>query len=396
MVPRGQAVESSNAALRRARPPWGRRRNVPPHVPQIARRQPVLSVEVAQPVTAGDRAFGDQRLHQRDAETAGEVVVTRARGPDRVRARTFAERAHGRGGGDTRERLDQLRDLRAGEPVIAVAALGDDGEQARVDEPPEVLAGGRRRDARLRGEHPGRQRAPVPERQKHPHPRPRPLAEDGTEGCEIRVAVHDLRLDPRSFGAGRSVRRTAGIEGRVRGASEPTNVVSTAHTAVEVTFVAAAAVEPTPSMPPLKFSGAAANARFAGGRSVPRPSWTHAPRRLPRRRAKARQNRVADAITTFAGSMLFVYLHVIWFACWIGFGVEDYPYGLLTMIVSLEAIFLSTFVMISQNRADARRQVIADQQWKTVQEEDRQNVELLEISKQILALTKEVRALAER
>jgi uncharacterized membrane protein len=113
-------------------------------------------------------------------------------------------------------------------------------------------------------------------------------------------------------------------------------------------------------------------------------------------RAKARQNRVADAITTFAGSMVFVYLHVIWFACWIGFGVEDYPYGLLTMIVSLEAIFLSTFVMISQNRADARRQVIADQQWKTVQEEDRQNVELLEISKQILALTKEVRALAER
>jgi uncharacterized membrane protein len=113
-------------------------------------------------------------------------------------------------------------------------------------------------------------------------------------------------------------------------------------------------------------------------------------------RAKARQNRAADAITTFAGSMLFVYLHVIWFACWIGFGVEDYPYGLLTMIVSLEAIFLSTFVMISQNRADARRQVIADHQWKTVQEEDQQNVELLDLSKQILALTKEMRALADR
>jgi uncharacterized membrane protein len=113
-------------------------------------------------------------------------------------------------------------------------------------------------------------------------------------------------------------------------------------------------------------------------------------------RAKARQNRVADAITRFAGSMLFVYIHIIWFGCWIGFGVEDYPYGLLTMIVSLEAIFLSTFVMISQNRADARRQVIADQQWKTVQEEDKQNVELIDISKQILALTKEVRALAGR
>jgi uncharacterized membrane protein len=114
-----------------------------------------------------------------------------------------------------------------------------------------------------------------------------------------------------------------------------------------------------------------------------------------RERAEARQNRVADMITTFAGSMLFVYLHVLWFGCWIGFGVEDYPYGLLTMIVSLEAIFLSTFVMISQNRADGRRQVIADQQWRVVQEEDEQNLELLDISKQILTLTMEVRALAE-
>jgi uncharacterized membrane protein len=112
-------------------------------------------------------------------------------------------------------------------------------------------------------------------------------------------------------------------------------------------------------------------------------------------RAEARQNRVADKITAFAGSMLFVYLHIIWFTCWIGFGAEDYPYGLLTMIVSLEAIFLSTFVMISQNRADARRQVIADQQWKTVQAEDTQNVELLDLSRQILTLTKEVRAFAE-
>jgi uncharacterized membrane protein len=113
-----------------------------------------------------------------------------------------------------------------------------------------------------------------------------------------------------------------------------------------------------------------------------------------RERATIRQNRVADAITTFSGSMLFVYIHILWFGCWIGFGVESYPYGLLTMIVSLEAIFLSTFVMISQNRADARRQVIADQQWSTVQEEDKQNVELLDLSHQILALTKEVRSLA--
>jgi uncharacterized membrane protein len=54
------------------------------------------------------------------------------------------------------------------------------------------------------------------------------------------------------------------------------------------------------------------------------------------------------------------------------------------MIVSLEAIFLSTFVMISQNRADRKRQVIADQQWQTVKKEDRQNEELLALSHQIL------------
>jgi uncharacterized membrane protein len=115
-----------------------------------------------------------------------------------------------------------------------------------------------------------------------------------------------------------------------------------------------------------------------------------------RKRARARQNRIADAITAFSGSMLFVYVHIVWFACWIGFGVEKYPYGLLTMIVSLEAIFLSTFVLISQNRADAKRQVIANAQWKTVKEEDEQNVELLDLSRQILALTKEVHAMAQR
>jgi uncharacterized membrane protein len=112
------------------------------------------------------------------------------------------------------------------------------------------------------------------------------------------------------------------------------------------------------------------------------------------RRAADIQNRIADRITHFSGSMPFVYLHIVWFALWIGAGVERYPFGLLTMIVSLEAIFLSTFVMISQNRADARRQVVADQQWKTVQEEDAQNRQLLELSNQILVLTKAVHAYA--
>ena len=109
-----------------------------------------------------------------------------------------------------------------------------------------------------------------------------------------------------------------------------------------------------------------------------------------RKRAESVQNRIADRITAFAGSMRFVYLHVLWFACWIGLGAEKYPYGLLTMIVSLEAIFLSTFVMISQNRADAKRQVVADQQWQTVREEDTQNRELLNLSNQILELTQAI------
>jgi uncharacterized membrane protein len=103
-------------------------------------------------------------------------------------------------------------------------------------------------------------------------------------------------------------------------------------------------------------------------------------------RSKDVQNRIADKITEFAGSMTFVYIHVLWFGLWIGLGIEGYPYGLLTMIVSLEAIFLSTFVMISQNRADAKRQVIADQQWTTVQTEEQQNQELLDLSRQMLAL----------
>ncbi len=65
-------------------------------------------------------------------------------------------------------------------------------------------------------------------------------------------------------------------------------------------------------------------------------------------------NRAADTITAFVGSWIFVFLHLLWFGGWIGFQVEPFPYGLLTMQVSLEAIFLSTFVMMSQNRQSAK------------------------------------------
>jgi len=83
------------------------------------------------------------------------------------------------------------------------------------------------------------------------------------------------------------------------------------------------------------------------------------------RRQESAALRLADAITTFAGSMRFVGLHVVWFGIWIGINLfgprfDPFPFGLLTMIVSLEAIFLSTFVLISQNRVEDRQQAVAE------------------------------------
>jgi len=109
-----------------------------------------------------------------------------------------------------------------------------------------------------------------------------------------------------------------------------------------------------------------------------------------RERSKSSENRLADRVTELAGSMRFVYLHVVWFALWIGLSVEAYPFGLLTMIVSLESIFLTSFVMISQNRSDEKRVVLANQAWQRVQDEGAQNEELIGMSKRILELTQEL------
>ncbi|MEO6397589.1 MAG: DUF1003 domain-containing protein, partial [Tepidiformaceae bacterium] len=84
--------------------------------------------------------------------------------------------------------------------------------------------------------------------------------------------------------------------------------------------------------------------------------------------SKSLQDRGADLITRFSGSMLYVYLHIVWFAAWIIVNLgwvglapfDEFPFGLLTMIVSLEAIFLSTFVLISQNRSSALSDKRAD------------------------------------
>jgi uncharacterized membrane protein len=98
------------------------------------------------------------------------------------------------------------------------------------------------------------------------------------------------------------------------------------------------------------------------------------------------QLRIADAITAFAGSMRFVYLHAVGFALWMLL-VEGDPWPKLTLIVSLEAIFLSTFVMIGQNRQSAFAQVKAEHDFVSQELELKTNTEL---TREIHTLTTEL------
>jgi uncharacterized membrane protein len=93
------------------------------------------------------------------------------------------------------------------------------------------------------------------------------------------------------------------------------------------------------------------------------------------RRAKSVQLRIADMITAFAGSMNFVYLHIAGFTLWMLF-IESKPWPTLTLIVSLEAIFLSTFVMIGQNRQADFQQAKADHDFVEQELELKTNTEL--------------------
>jgi uncharacterized membrane protein len=106
------------------------------------------------------------------------------------------------------------------------------------------------------------------------------------------------------------------------------------------------------------------------------------------KRAANVQLRVADAITAFAGSMAFVYVHILLFAAWMLF-FEKSPWPTLTLVVSLEAIFLSTFVMIGQNRQASFSQAKADHDFVSQEQELATNTEL---TKQIHQLTTELHA----
>ena len=100
------------------------------------------------------------------------------------------------------------------------------------------------------------------------------------------------------------------------------------------------------------------------------------------------QLRIADAITAFAGSMKFVYLHAVVFAVWM-LVFEKSPWPTLTLIVSLEAIFLSTFVMIGQNRQSAFQQAKADHDFVANEQELHVNTDLTRLVHQ---LTTEIHA----
>jgi len=105
-----------------------------------------------------------------------------------------------------------------------------------------------------------------------------------------------------------------------------------------------------------------------------------------RKRNASFQLRVADQITAFAGSMSFVFIHAALFAVWMLF-LERSPWPTLTLVVSLEAIFLSTFVMIGQNRQSSFQQAKADHDFQAQELELKTNTEL---TREIHTLTAEL------
>jgi len=115
-----------------------------------------------------------------------------------------------------------------------------------------------------------------------------------------------------------------------------------------------------------------------------------------RKRAESAQLRVADWITMFAGSMAFVYIHIGWFLVWMLL-IEEAPWPTLTLIVSLEAIFLSTFVMIGQNRQAVYQQAKADHDFVEQELELKTNTDLTrEIHSLMLEFDKRSGRLADR
>lgn len=96
------------------------------------------------------------------------------------------------------------------------------------------------------------------------------------------------------------------------------------------------------------------------------------------REARTIGDAVADKVANFVGSWTFVAIHAIWFGLWIWLPIEPFPYGLLTMIVSLEAILLATLIMMAQNRQAKRDRHHTDADFRT-NVEAKKEIEALQI-----------------
>lgn len=122
-----------------------------------------------------------------------------------------------------------------------------------------------------------------------------------------------------------------------------------------------------------------------------------------RRQIHSVEGRLADTITGFSGSIYFVYFHIIWFTLWIVVNqglfepyipaFDPFPYGLLTMLVSLEAIFLSTFILIAQNRQELVEEY---RELEEEKEEQEQEEEVEDIQKDLDQIKAAIKLISEK
>jgi len=109
---------------------------------------------------------------------------------------------------------------------------------------------------------------------------------------------------------------------------------------------------------------------------------------------KTSADKISDVITDFCGSMAFIYIHLIWFSFWIVYNLfslnpfDPFPFGLLTLVVSLEAIMLATFIMISQNQQGEIMDLRSELDYQTDRKAEKNSAETLALLTKIYAMLK--------
>lgn len=111
-------------------------------------------------------------------------------------------------------------------------------------------------------------------------------------------------------------------------------------------------------------------------------------------RQKTTADRISDYITDFCGNINFVYVHLVWFATWVLYNMfaaepfDPYPFGMLTLVVSLEAIILATFILMSQNRQAEISDLRAKLDYETDLKSEKHAAEILALLKKVHQKTK--------